>query len=119
YRPDGKPWQPGPLREGEVLVVALRVEAREDMPDALVEDLLPAGLELENLNLADPAQWAEVVIDGVTLSERGGAADLRHEEYRDDRCVAALRLYRGQPSHLFYLVRPVTSCTAPVPPPPP
>ena len=117
YRPDGKPWQPGPLREGEVLVVALRVEAREDMPDALVEDLLPAGLELENLNLADPAQWAEVVIDGVTLSERGGAADLRHEEYRDDRYVAALRLYRGQPAHLFYLVRAVTPGTYRVPPP--
>src|SRR5690606_1241585 len=44
YRPDGSAWKPGPLREGEVLVVALRVEARENMPDALVEDLLPAGL---------------------------------------------------------------------------
>ncbi|KAA2286135.1 alpha-2-macroglobulin family protein [Arenimonas fontis] len=117
YRPDGKPWQPGPLREGEVLVVALRVEARENMPDALVEDLLPAGLELENLNLADPAQWAEVSIDGVRLAERGNAAELQHEEYRDDRYVAALRLYAGQPAHLFYLVRAVTPGSYQVPPP--
>src|SRR5690606_4601547 len=117
YRPDGSAWKPGPLREGEVLVVALRVEARENMPDALVEDLLPAGLELENLNLADPAQWAEVVIEGVTLSERAHAADLHHEEYRDDRYVAALRLYRGQPAHLFYLVRAVTPGSYRVPPP--
>ena len=114
---DGKPWKPGPLREGEVLVVALRIEARESMPDALVVDHLPAGLEIENLNLADPDQWSGVVIDGVTVSERAYAAQLVHEEFRDDRYVAALRLDRGQPAHLFYLVRAVTPGTYVVPPP--
>jgi uncharacterized protein YfaS (alpha-2-macroglobulin family) len=100
-----------------VLVAALRVEAREAMPDALLVDLLPAGLEIENLNLTDPAQWADVVIEGVTLSDRGDHAEKLHEEYRDDRYVAALKLYAGQPAQLFYLVRAVTPGTYGVPPP--
>lgn len=117
YTPDGKPWTPRPLKEGEVLVAALRIEAKEQMPDALVVDLLPAGLEVENLNLADPDQWADVVIDGITLSERGDAAEVQHEEYRDDRYVAAVKLYAGSTAQLFYLVRAVTPGTYVVPPP--
>ena len=117
FNPDGTRWKPGPLREGQVLVAALRVEAREAMPDALLVDLLPAGLEIENLNLTDPAQWADVVIEGVTLTDRGDFAEKLHEEYRDDRYVAALKLYAGQPAQLFYLVRAVTPGTYVVPPP--
>lgn len=117
FNPDGTPWKPGPLREGQVLVAALRIEAKESMPDALLVDRLPAGLEIENLNLTDPDQWADVSIEGITLSERGGAAELAHEEYRDDRYVAALKLYPGQAAQLFYLVRAVTPGTYVVPPP--
>ncbi len=117
YRTDGKPWTPGPLREGEVLVAALRIEARELMPDALLVDLLPAGLEIENLNLSDPEQWAGVDIEGISLGDRASAAEVQHEEYRDDRYVAALKLWPGQPAHLFYLVRAVTPGTYVVPAP--
>ncbi len=117
YNPDGTAWKPGPLKEGQVLVAALRIEAREAMPDALVVDLLPAGLEVENLNLTDPEQWSDVSIDGTSLGERGDAAQLLHEEYRDDRYVAAVKLYAGQPARLFYLVRAVTPGTYVVPSP--
>ncbi len=117
YNPDGTPWTPGPLKEGQVLVAALRIQAREAMPDALVVDLLPAGLEVENLNLTDPEQWADVSIGGTSLGERGSAAEVQHEEYRDDRYVAAIKLYEGQTSQLFYLVRAVTPGTYVVPPP--
>ena len=98
-------------------MAALRIEARESMPDALVVDLLPAGLEVENLNLTPPEQWADVSIEGTSLSERGGAAELLHEEYRDDRYVAAIKLYEGQTARLFYLVRAVTPGTYVVPSP--
>ncbi len=40
------------LRSGDLVVVHLAVRATETVPDALVVDLLPAGLELENQNLA-------------------------------------------------------------------
>ncbi|WP_049623455.1 alpha-2-macroglobulin family protein, partial [Frateuria defendens] len=117
YTTDGKPWQPGPLKEGDTLLVELSIEARENMPDALVTDLLPGGLEVENLNLGGAGDWSGVVVDGIQMDERSGAAEVVHEEYRDDRYAAALKLERGQAAHLFYLVRAVTPGTYTVPPP--
>ncbi|WP_425603307.1 alpha-2-macroglobulin family protein [Luteimonas endophytica] len=117
YRTDGKPWTPGPLKEGEALIVAVSVTADRAMPDALLTDLLPSGLEIENFNLGDTEQWAGVTVQGVELSERAGAADIRHEEYRDDRYVAALALDSGRTARVFYLVRAVTPGSYAVPPP--
>jgi uncharacterized protein YfaS (alpha-2-macroglobulin family) len=117
YTLDGKPWTPAPLKEGDALIVGLTVEARQALPDALITDLLPGGLEIENFNLTDAKQWADVVIDGITLSDRSQAAEVRHEEFRDDRYVAALKLDQGQAAHVFYLVRAVSPGTYLVPPP--
>lgn len=117
YRLDGSPWEPGPLAEGEALIAAVSITADQAMPDALLTDLLPAGLEIENFNLSDTEQWGGVTIQGVNLSDRAGAADLRHEEFRDDRYVAALDLGRGRTARVFYLLRAVTPGTYAVPPP--
>ncbi|MBP6596031.1 MAG: alpha-2-macroglobulin family protein [Arenimonas sp.] len=117
FNPDGTAWKPGPLREGQVLVASLRVESKEALPEALLVDLLPAGLEVENLNLTPPEQWADVSIEGIAITDRGEASEIVHEEYRDDRYVAALKLYAGQQAQLFYLVRAVTPGTYAVPPP--
>ncbi len=99
------------------MVARLTVEADQAMPNALVTDLLPAGLEAENLNLGDSAQWDGVQVEGVALSERSEQADLQHEEYRDDRYVAALSLDQGATARLYYLVRAVTPGVYTVPPP--
>lgn len=117
YTPDGKPWSGGKLREGDALIVAVSITASRAMPDALLTDLLPAGLELENFNLGDAKQWADVVVDGIEITDRGSAAEVRHEEYRDDRYVAALKLDRNDAARVFYLVRAVTPGTYTVPPP--
>jgi uncharacterized protein YfaS (alpha-2-macroglobulin family) len=117
FLPDGKPWTGTSLKEGQVLIVRLSLQSDTRMPHALVTDLLPAGLEAENLNLGDAAQWDGVEIDGISLSQRAGAADVRHEEYRDDRYVAALSLDAGSTARLFYLVRAVSPGTYNVPPP--
>jgi uncharacterized protein YfaS (alpha-2-macroglobulin family) len=87
------------------------------VPDALIVDLLPAGVEIENFNLGDAKQWADIVVDGITLTERSSAAEVKHEEFRDDRYVAALSLDKGGTAHVFYLVRAVTPGTYGVPPP--
>ena len=87
------------------------------MPDALLTDLLPAGLEIENFNLGDGKQWADVVVDGINIAERGGEAEIRHEEFRDDRYVAALKLEAGGKARVFYLVRAVTPGSYTAPPP--
>lgn len=114
---DGKPWDGKPLVEGQMLIARVRLQARKNIADALFTDLLPGGLELENMNLTDASQWAKVVIDGVRLNDRGRAAKLLHEEFRDDRYVAALHLNQGQKAQVFYLVRAVSPGTFTVPPP--
>ncbi len=116
YTLDGKPWVVAPLKEGDALIVGLKIEARVEMPDALLVDLLPGGLEIENFNLTDSKQWADVIVGGITLSDRSSAADVQHEEFRDDRYVAALKLDKGQQANVFYLVRAVSPGTYRVPP---
>ena len=117
FTTEGKAWTPAPIKEGEALIVAVSITANGAMPDALLTDLLPAGLEVENFNLGDARQWAEVVVDGIALGDRGSAAELRHEEFRDDRYVAALELGAGRLARVFYLVRAVTPGRYTVPPP--
>jgi uncharacterized protein YfaS (alpha-2-macroglobulin family) len=117
FTTDGKPWTGDQLKEGDSLIVELTIEARMDIADALVTDLLPGGLEVENLNLDGAKQWEGIVIDGIDLDQHTGAADIVHEEYRDDRYAAALKLRRGEAAHVFYLVRAVTPGTYTVPPP--
>lgn len=109
HRHDGSPYTGGPLKEGEGLVVHLTVEAEERLADALVVDLLPGGLEIENLNLLDARQLAQIVIDGTPLDEwRDYSANVRFQEYREDRYVAAATVEAGSPVHLYYLVRAVS-----------
>ncbi|HEX7128856.1 MAG TPA: alpha-2-macroglobulin, partial [Rhodanobacteraceae bacterium] len=117
FTTDGKPWDGETLKEGDTLIAELTIEAKDDIPDALVTDLLPGGLEVENLNLGGAQQWEGVVVDGIEMDQHTDAADIVHEEYRDDRYAAAVKLRRGEPSHLFYLVRAVTPGHYSVPPP--
>ena len=116
YNTDGSEWSGGTLEEGDSLIVQLSIKSSVNMPDALVTDLLPAGLEIENFNLGDAKQWAGVVVDGIEIADRDEAAEVRHEEYRDDRYVAALKLGTHDTARLFYLVRAVTPGTYTVPP---
>ena len=116
YTTDGSEFTGDALAEGDVLVAAITVESSNAINDGLVVDLLPGGLEVENLNLTDASQWEGVEIEGVSLGDRSGAADIKHEEYRDDRYVAAISMYAGATAHLFYIVRAVSPGTFVVPP---
>ena len=117
YTTEGKEWQGGTLKEGEALIVRVSITPDISIPDALFTDLLPAGVEIENFNLGDAKQWADVVVDGIEINDRSGSAEVKHEEFRDDRYVAALKLDRGSTAKVFYLVRAVTPGTYMVPPP--
>ena len=97
---------------------AVYVEAADPAdPFALLTDLLPAGLEIENFNLGDAKQWAGVVVDDVAVHEMVSQAQVRHQEFRDDRYVAAVKLTSGDRAQLYYLVRAVTPGTYTAPPP--
>lgn len=116
FTTDGKAFAGNTLKEGDSLVVRLTVEARQTTEDLLVVDYLPGGLEAENLNLTDARLLESLTIDGTTLSERGGP-DIRHEEYRDDRYAAVIRMWGGQTTQLWYIVRAVSPGEFAVPPP--
>lgn len=116
YRPDGTAFTGEAIKEGEVLVAAITVRSKRAMSDALITDLLPGGLEVENLNLTDVAQWTGVEVAGVEIAGQIGSGSARYEEYRDDRYAAAVNLYEGSEVKLFYLLRAVTPGNYLVPP---
>ncbi|MGB2131658.1 MAG: hypothetical protein ACPHXW_09505, partial [Marinobacterium sp.] len=112
---NGKPLDIRQLKTGDQVLVELRVESDEAVNDALVVDLLPAGLEVENQNLASSFELSELNVGGERVTELMSMLDIRHQEFRDDRYVAAVNLhYRG--ARLFYLARAVTPGSYRIPP---
>jgi uncharacterized protein YfaS (alpha-2-macroglobulin family) len=115
---DGEPANLNALKSGQLLLVHLEVKAQQRVPDALVVDLLPAGLELENQNLAQSAASLEDASEAVKEWRQSMEnAGIKHQEYRGDRFVAALDLDGYNTVHLLYLARAVTPGTYRVPPP--
>ena len=115
---DGQTKSLASLKSGELVLVWLEVRASNNVPDALVVDLLPAGLELENQNLASSS--ASLQDSGSEVQEllnRMQQADIAHMEFRDDRFVAAVSVSEGQPVTLVYLARAVTPGTYQLPMP--
>lgn len=98
----GNAIDPSEMRQGDIALVRLDIDVNDDTGgQILVVDLLPAGLEAENPHLAD-SRNAEAF---AWLPE---LAVVDHDEYRDDRYVAAVT-WEGRGSfNLAYLVRAVT-----------
>lgn len=106
------------LRSGDLVLVHLQINASQNVPDALVVDLLPAGLELENQNLANSsASLQDNASEVQNLLNQMQQADVQHIEFRDDRFVAAVAVNQGQPVTLVYLARAVTPGSYAVPMP--
>ena len=117
YGTDGQRKSLSSLRSGELVLVKLDVNASQNVPDALVVDMLPAGLELENQNLANSS--ANLQDNGTEVQEwlnQMQQADIQHMEFRDDRFVAAVAVSANQPVTLVYLARAVMPGTYRVPP---
>lgn len=102
------------LNVGDLVLVRITTRAKNKTPDALVVDLLPSGLELENQNLDNSVDMKTLKVGGKTVQDWMKQTDLVHQEYRDDRYVAAIRVY-GQ-ADVFYLARAVTPGQYAVPP---
>ncbi len=102
---------------GDLFLVHLQVNAEQRTPDALVTDLLPAGFELENQNLEHSIKLDEIKVAGKTLEHWQNSRQVKHQEYRDDRYVAAVELSKHNTTHLFYLIRAVTPGEYTVPAP--
>ncbi|HOW75040.1 MAG TPA: alpha-2-macroglobulin [Candidatus Competibacteraceae bacterium] len=104
YTRAGQEVDPGRIRQNDLLVAVITGETQgRDKQQALVVDLLPAGLEIENARLAHNASTMDI----AWLPE---LTETLHTEIRDDRFVAALDLEAGNARKftLAYLVRAVT-----------
>jgi uncharacterized protein YfaS (alpha-2-macroglobulin family) len=103
YTRAGKEADPAQLRQNDLLVAVISGEVltHEDH-QALVVDLLPAGLEIENARLAHHTSASE-------LQWLPPLSNTLHSEFRDDRFVAALDLdQQHRRFTVAYLVRAVT-----------
>ncbi|MBV1707886.1 MAG: alpha-2-macroglobulin family protein [Hyphomicrobiales bacterium] len=101
---DGKPLPAGPIAQDTRFVVVLDlVEPKADMAQILVNDPLPAGLDIENPDLQAGAP-------GPALPPLAHRPQPLHEEFRDNRYVAAFTRSAdaGGTYSLEYEVRAVT-----------
>lgn len=114
YDLQGNKISPADLDVGSMMVVVLDVIAKEQVHDALVVDFLPAGLELENQNLSNSSVNLSSIPGIAKLMGDDDASNIKYQEYRDDRYVAAVNInnYVGRNKYrkrLVYLVRAVTT----------
>src|SRR5262249_31089332 len=117
YSPDGHVIAGRPLQTGETVIVHIAAKSNGEIGNGLIVDRIPAGLEIENLNLVKGEQLDTVMIAGMNPAERMSDRHIKHVEFRDDRFVAAVRfdaasfvnpgVDRGT-LHLFYRARVVT-----------
>ena len=104
YTRAGKEVDPAQIRQNDLLVAVITGEALgREAQQALVVDLLPAGLEIENARLAHNTGTSEI----AWLPQ---LSETLHTEFRDDRFVAALDIEPSEKRKftLAYLVRAVT-----------
>jgi uncharacterized protein YfaS (alpha-2-macroglobulin family) len=106
YESDGKAWTGRGLKTGDTLIVKLDATADRRIEDGLIVDRVPAGFEVENLNLTQGAGLENWSIGGKDVAEALNDPAIKHREYRDDRYVAAVRI-QGTVT-VFYKVRVVT-----------
>ncbi|MDR3324358.1 MAG: alpha-2-macroglobulin family protein [Zoogloeaceae bacterium] len=107
YDSEGKPLGNRSLKVGESVLVLLEVKPRVNIANALVVDRIPAGLEIENLNIVQGEGMETVKLGDVDPAQVMGDTDIQHVEFRDDRFAVALRL-RGGTKNLVYRARVVT-----------
>src|SRR5574341_824129 len=81
--------------------------SKQRIEDALVIDRVPAGFEIENLNLSQGPQAEEFRVGNVSVAQAMSDSRIKHREYRDDRYVAAARLDSSWLS-VLYMVRVVS-----------
>ena len=114
YDLQGKEIIPSNIEVGSMMVVVLDVTAQKAVHDALIVDFLPAGLELENQNLANSSVNLSTIPWVADLLKNEDINEIKYQEFRDDRYVAAVNIntyvnenkYRKR---VAYLVRAVTT----------
>jgi uncharacterized protein YfaS (alpha-2-macroglobulin family) len=106
FEADGKPWNGRPLKTGDMLIVRVTAKAKRPLEQGLIVDHVPAGFEIENLNISQGPQAGDFMIGNVNVAQAMEDPRIRHREFRDDRFVVAAEL--RDTLHVFYMLRVVT-----------
>jgi uncharacterized protein YfaS (alpha-2-macroglobulin family) len=101
------------IASGAAVKVRLTLETPSDLRNVVVEDLLPAGLEIENPRLVTAAKAESE--DQQATEKKTMALSPNRLDMRDDRLVLVADLQAGA-STFTYLARAVTTGTFVVPP---
>jgi uncharacterized protein YfaS (alpha-2-macroglobulin family) len=105
----GNPVPTDSLRHGEMYVVELRLKAlQQNLENVVVDDMLPAGLEIENPRLAGGGAVAWV--------DQQSSFTPDNTDIRDDRLLLFGQLAVGKEVKYFYAVRAVTEGDFVLPP---
>jgi uncharacterized protein YfaS (alpha-2-macroglobulin family) len=108
-----EPLTAGEIASGTAVKVRLTLETPSELKNVVVEDLLPAGMEIENPRLATTAKKeGEARAGEVTIAPPLASPRL---DMRDDRLVLMTNVPAGA-SSFTYLARAVTTGTFMVPP---
>lgn len=108
FTAEGKPLGERALRVGETILVQISARSRTAIPTGMIIDHIPAGIEIENLNIVQGEQMSAIKIGDVNPAEAMSDNRINHVEFRDDRFVAAVRLDWYRELNLFYRARVVT-----------
>lgn len=110
--PDGSALDLKNVKSGDLVIVRIKLKTKERVSDALLVDFLPAGLELENQNLANSSASLNNAASSIKGSLKSmQEARIEHQEFRDDRYVLQLDLgynYSNLSTDIVYLARAVT-----------
>jgi uncharacterized protein YfaS (alpha-2-macroglobulin family) len=104
---DGMPIDPTALIQGEIVIVHITVHSEGPVDNLVIEDLLPAGLEVENANLKTSQL--------VSMPSTKQTLPVLHKDLRDDRVLLFTGSFSGTQSY-SYAVRAVTEGTFVLPP---
>ena len=96
---DAVPAGPESLKQGELYVVVLKLRSDAPVENLVIEDLLPAGLEVEN--------GALKTSQSVAWTRKMKRLPMEHVDIRDDRVIAFPGRFSGSQTYC-YAVRAVT-----------
>ncbi len=109
----GEPIANGTVRSGDLVQIELTIESLTALENVVIDDLLPAGLEIENARLETTADKRQVNRKAIQ-----SASNFTHGrlDVRDDRLIVMGALHRAGAGQFSYLARAVTPGTFIVPP---
>ncbi len=110
----GEPIRNGVVRSGDLVIVELSMESTSSLDNVVIEDLLPAGLEVENPRLLTTD--AEAAKADPPADHNAPVFEDSRLDIKDDRLIVVGHLNSTGVGQYRYAARAVTSGTFIMPP---